>query len=191
MIPVESPVDFPHVPFVPFLFFSHLALHLVMMVVESRADIMHFPLVPLILGMHGAAKLRLPMIVPLMMFAPAVLHMPLVPAVMLGRLHRRRNRRRVGESDSRYVQCHPTAESHMINAKLAVIQYHIKEQPNITVTYFIPDDKKAGGRYTTVSGNVRMLDDTGHQIIMADGTNIPIDDVRFIEGSLFDAYEQY
>ena len=43
----------------------------------------------------------------------------------------------------------------------------------------------------TVSGNVRMLDDTGHQIIMADGTNIPIDDVRFIEGSLFDAYEQY
>ena len=81
-------------------------------------------------------------------------------------------------------------EIDMINAKLAVIQYHIKEQPNITVTYFIPDDKKAGGRYVTVSGNVRMLDDTGHQIIMADGTNIPIDDVRFIEGSLFDAYEQ-
>ena len=78
----------------------------------------------------------------------------------------------------------------MINAKLAVIQYHIKEQPNITVTYFIPDDKKSGGRYVTVSGNVRMLDDTGHQIIMADGTNIPINDVRFIEGSLFDAYEQ-
>ena len=50
--------------------------------------------------------------------------------------------------------------------------------------------KKAGGRYVTVSDNVRMLDDTGHQIIMADGTNIPIDDVRFIEGSLFDAYEQ-
>ena len=81
-------------------------------------------------------------------------------------------------------------EIDMINAKLAVIQYHIKEQPNITVTYFIPDDKKAGGRYVTVSGNVKMLDDTGHQIIMADGTNIPIDDVRFIEGSLFDAYEQ-
>ena len=81
-------------------------------------------------------------------------------------------------------------EIDMIDTKLAVIQYHIKEQPNITVTYFIPDDKKSGGRYVTVSGNVRMLDDTGHQIIMADGTNIPINDVRFIEGSLFDAYEQ-
>ena len=43
----------------------------------------------------------------------------------------------------------------------------------------------------TVSGNIRKLDGTGHQIIMADGTSIPMDDVRFIEGSLFNAYEQY
>ena len=79
----------------------------------------------------------------------------------------------------------------MINARLAVIEKHINEQPNITVTYFQPDEKKTGGRYTTVSGNIRKLDGTGHRIIMADGTSIPIDDVRFIEGSLFNAYEQY
>ncbi len=76
-------------------------------------------------------------------------------------------------------------EIDMINAKLAVIQYHIKEQPNITVTYFIPDDKKAGGRYVTVSGNVRKLDGIEHAIIMADRTKIPIEDVRYIEGDLF------
>ena len=79
----------------------------------------------------------------------------------------------------------------MINARLAIIQCHIKEQPNIAVTYFVPDNKKTGGRYTTVSGNVTTLDELKHQIIMADGTSIPIDDVRFIEGSLFNAYEQY
>ena len=79
----------------------------------------------------------------------------------------------------------------MIDAKLAIIEQHIKEQPNIAVTYFLPDDKKAGGRYVTVSGNIRKLDGIGHQIIMADGTSTPIDDVRFIEGSLFDSYEQY
>lgn len=79
----------------------------------------------------------------------------------------------------------------MIDARLAVIQQHIKEQPNIAVTYFIPDNKKAGGRYVTVSGNIRKLDGTGHRIIMTNGTSIPIDDVRFIKGSLFDAYEQY
>ena len=79
----------------------------------------------------------------------------------------------------------------MIDARLAAIQHHIKEHPSIAVTYFLPDNKKSGGRYVTVSGNIRKLDGTGHQIIMADGTSIPIDDVRFIEGSLFDAYEQY
>ena len=80
-------------------------------------------------------------------------------------------------------------EIDMINAKLAVIQYHIKEQPNIAVTYFIPDDKKAGGRYVTVSGNVKMLDGIERAIIMTDRTKIPIEDVRYIEGDLFRLFE--
>lgn len=77
----------------------------------------------------------------------------------------------------------------MIDARLAVIEQHIKEQPNIAVTYFLPDDKKSGGRYVTVSGNVRMLDGIEHAIIMADRTKIPIEDVRYIEGDLFRLFE--
>ena len=77
----------------------------------------------------------------------------------------------------------------MIDARLAVVQQHIKEQPNIAVTYFLPDDKKSGGRYVTVSGNVRMLDGIEHAIIMADRTKIPIEDVRYIEGDLFRLFE--
>ena len=79
----------------------------------------------------------------------------------------------------------------MINARLAVIEQHIKEQPSIAVTYFLPDNKKAGGRYVTVSGNVRKLDGVNRTMIMADGTKIPIEDMRLIEGELFRAYEQY
>ena len=77
----------------------------------------------------------------------------------------------------------------MIDARLAVVQQHIKEQTNISVTYFLPDDKKSGGRYVTVSGNVRMLDGIEHAIIMADRTKIPIEDVRYIEGDLFLLFE--
>ena len=79
----------------------------------------------------------------------------------------------------------------MINARLAVIEKHINEQPNITVTYFLPDNKKAGGRYVTVSGNVRKLDGIERAIMMVDGTRIPIEDVRMIEGDLFRAFEQF
>ncbi len=78
----------------------------------------------------------------------------------------------------------------LLDAKLSVIQSHLQEQPNISVTYFIPDNKKTGGRYVTVSGNVISLDGITHRIIMGDGTSIPIDDVRFIEGDLFDIFEQ-
>ena len=80
-------------------------------------------------------------------------------------------------------------EIDMINARLAVIEQHIKEQPSITVTYFLPDDKKAGGRYVTVSGNVKMLNGIEHAIIMEDRTKIPIEDVRYIEGDLFRLFE--
>ena len=56
---------------------------------------------------------------------------------------------------------------------------------SVAVTYFLPDTKKAGGRYVTVSGNVKLLDGIEHVIIMADGAKIPIEDVRYIEGDLF------
>ena len=80
-------------------------------------------------------------------------------------------------------------EIDMINAKLAVIQYHIKEQSNIAVTYFVPDNKKTGGRYVTVSGNVRKLDEGNHMMVFADETRIPIGDIRYIESDLFHVFE--
>ena len=77
----------------------------------------------------------------------------------------------------------------MIDAKLAVIEQHIKEQPSISVTYFLPDDKKAGGRYVTVSGNVQKLDGMEHIMVLADGTRIPIEKIRYIEGEIFQRLE--
>ena len=77
----------------------------------------------------------------------------------------------------------------MIDAKLAVIEQHIKEQPSISVTYFLPDDKKAGGRYVTVSGNVQKLDGMEHIMVLADGTRIPIENIRYIEGEIFQRLE--
>ena len=79
----------------------------------------------------------------------------------------------------------------MIDIRLAVIGQHIKKEPNVSVTCFQPDTRKAGGRYTTVSGNVRKLDGAERVMAMADGARIPLGDVRYIEGRLFDAYEQY
>ena len=43
----------------------------------------------------------------------------------------------------------------------------------------------------TGSGNVRKLDGLERVIMMEDGTRIPIEDVRMIEGDLFRAFEQF
>ena len=77
----------------------------------------------------------------------------------------------------------------MMDVRLAMIRHHIKEQPKISVTYFVPDTKKAGGRYVTVSGHVKMLDRAERAIIMTDRTKIPIEDIRYIEGDLFRLFE--
>ncbi len=79
----------------------------------------------------------------------------------------------------------------MIEARLAVIAQHIKEQPEITVTYFIPDEKKAGGRYVTVSGIVKVLDGVERVMVLTDGMRIPIGNIQLIEGELFREFEEY
>lgn len=48
-----------------------------------------------------------------------------------------------------------------INVKLNFIQEHIKEHPEVTITYFKPDERKEGGEYITVTGRVRWIDEVG------------------------------
>ena len=48
-------------------------------------------------------------------------------------------------------------------------------------TYFQPDGKKSGGAYITVFGTVKKVDPLEGQLVLADGTAIPIDDIMEIE----------
>ncbi|MBE6097050.1 MAG: YolD-like family protein [Schwartzia succinivorans] len=77
----------------------------------------------------------------------------------------------------------------MLDARLAVLEQHLKEHPSIKVTYFHQDEKKSGGRYITVSGNLKILDGVKHTLHMTDNTKIPIEDIRLIECDLFRIFE--
>jgi hypothetical protein len=76
-----------------------------------------------------------------------------------------------------------------LDAKLRVIGANLSAQPLITVTYFLPDGKKDGGAYLTVSDSVRKIDVYARVIILADGTRIPIGDILKIESALFAALD--
>ena len=57
----------------------------------------------------------------------------------------------------------------------------IDEQPEISVTYFVPDTRKDGGSYKTTTSPVLHIDTIYHHIHLLNGTIIPIDDILHIE----------
>ncbi len=64
-----------------------------------------------------------------------------------------------------------------INNKLFFLNSKIKEKPLATFTYFISDLRKEGGKYITVSGNIKKIDLINHMIVLVDNTKIPINDI--------------
>jgi hypothetical protein len=73
----------------------------------------------------------------------------------------------------------------ILNGKLEVIQSLLPDCPEALITYFIPDEDKEGGAYVTVANAIRTIKIYERQIIMDDGTIIPIDDIIEIESELF------
>lgn len=55
----------------------------------------------------------------------------------------------------------------------------------VTITYFIPDEKKEGGQYATVSGSIKKISEYENNLILRDGTRIPLDDIAEIDGEIF------
>ena len=55
------------------------------------------------------------------------------------------------------------------------------ERPEAVIRYFIQDEKKAGGRYETVRGRVKKIDEYAALLVLAEGKKIPLGDVVSIE----------
>lgn len=64
-----------------------------------------------------------------------------------------------------------------LDQQLALLRQRLPDQPEITLTRFVPDEKKAGGRYETLTAQVRRLDEIGRALILTDGTRIDLDAV--------------
>ena len=61
----------------------------------------------------------------------------------------------------------------------------LDECPELTVTYFVPDEKKFGGAYVTKSGNLKKIDAIERWMQLTDGTRNPKYQVEDIESELF------
>lgn len=74
----------------------------------------------------------------------------------------------------------------ILNMKLNIISEHLKEKPEITITYFIKDNKKSGGKYSTLKCIIRRIDLVNQDIILYDRSVIKLDDIINISGNLIE-----
>ena len=75
-----------------------------------------------------------------------------------------------------------------LSNKLKIVFDHLDENPVISVTYFLPDKRKSGGRYVTVDGAIKKYDDYEKIIYMTDGTVIRLDDLYEISAEIITEY---
>lgn len=60
----------------------------------------------------------------------------------------------------------------VINQQLRQLADRENGQPEVTVTFFRPDERKSGGAYVTVSGRVKKVDEYSSAVVFTDGTAI-------------------
>ena len=76
-----------------------------------------------------------------------------------------------------------------LDLKYQLLMEALDEAPEVTITYFQPDERKTGGKYITATGTVKKVDDFERRITMQNGTKIPMDDVLSIDGKMFSSLE--
>lgn len=62
----------------------------------------------------------------------------------------------------------------------------VKEKLKVNITYYIPDEKKQGGAYVTVTGVVKKIDEYAGTIKMLAGEIIPIENIHGVENHKLD-----
>ena len=69
-----------------------------------------------------------------------------------------------------------------LDRKYQLLIEALDDAPEVTIIYFQPDERKAGGQYVSATGTVKEVDTFGRRILLQDGTRIPLDsvyDLRF------------
>ena len=76
--------------------------------------------------------------------------------------------------------------NNILDRKQRYLAEIIDTKPEITVTYFVPDEKKSGGAYSTVTGFLKRIDEYERVLMLTDGRKIQLDAIFDIESDEFE-----
>ena len=69
----------------------------------------------------------------------------------------------------------------LLNEKLLLLEQKFKDQPLVTIIFFVADKNKSGGLYLSSTGFIKKFIKNQHLIIMSDNCIIPINDILKIK----------
>ena len=78
------------------------------------------------------------------------------------------------------------SEKAELDRKVGVLISRLGERPVVRIEYFVPDERKDGGKYATKSGAIVKITPVRKTLTLDDGTVIRFENVADISGDLFD-----
>ena len=71
-------------------------------------------------------------------------------------------------------------EKEELDRKIQWLGSHLDEHIPVSITYFQPDDRKAGGTYEEIVDTVRKISVYEHEILLTGGKRIPMEDILLL-----------
>ena len=68
-----------------------------------------------------------------------------------------------------------------LNQQFRLLVTQLNQYPRVTLTHYIPDDRKAGGCYVKTTGNLRRVDEYTRELELVDSTRVDMDTVISVE----------
>lgn len=71
-------------------------------------------------------------------------------------------------------------EKEELDRKIQWLGSHLDEHIPVSITYFQPDDRKAGGTYEEIVDTIRKINVYEHEILLSGGKRIPMEDILLL-----------
>lgn len=78
----------------------------------------------------------------------------------------------------------------ILNNKLNYIADNIHDNPLVSITYFVEDKKKDGGKYKNKEGTIKRIDVVNQEVIFTDKFKIYMKDILSITSDIFKNIEE-
>ena len=76
-------------------------------------------------------------------------------------------------------------ELEQLNSRIQYLRDHLSEEPEVNITYFQADERKAGGSYIVFTGTVKKIDEYSKSLLLSNGKTILFEDIGSIEAPCF------